>query len=95
MDTFYLILLILLLANMVAAMGRVFRGPSRADRLMTMQLFGTTGVAILLLLAEWQNQPALRDTALLFVVLAVLIVLALVRKRPGNAPEVSRPPLHD
>lgn len=85
MDTFYLVLCILLLANMAAAMIRIIRGPTSADRLMTAQLFGTTGVGILIILAEWQTLPALRDTALVFAVLAVLLVFVLThRERPSH-----------
>ncbi|TVR45510.1 MAG: pH regulation protein F [Puniceicoccaceae bacterium] len=79
MQVFYLLLGAFLLANLAAALLRVIRGPGTADRLMTAQLFGTTGVAVLLLLAEAMEAAALRDTALVFVLLAVLIVAAFTR----------------
>ncbi|MCC5788817.1 MAG: hypothetical protein JJT75_04225 [Opitutales bacterium] len=84
MDSFYAILLVFLLLNIVVSMFRVWRGPTTADRLMTAQLFGTTGVAILLLLSEWTGQEALRDVALVFVLLAVLVIVCFVRS--GNSP---------
>lgn len=89
MHTFYAILIIFLLLNMMVAILRVVWGPTTADRLLTGQLFGTTGVAILLLLAEATHQAALRDVALLFVLLAVLLVTGFVRTaghRPTSTP---------
>jgi len=79
MDVFYLILILFLFLNMALAMVRVVRGPSRADRMMTAQLFGTTGVAVLLVLSEAMEVPALRDVALVFVLLAVMLVVCFVR----------------
>lgn len=70
---------IFLLLTMAAALVRALRGPSAADRLMTAQLFGATGVAVLLLLAEAMEIPALRDVALVFALLAVLIVAGFTR----------------
>ena len=87
MTTFYFILAIFLLLNLMAAMVRIIRGPQPADRLMTGQLFGTTGVAILLLLAEAGESPALRDVALVFVLLAVLIVICFVRTTDPSRPD--------
>ncbi len=79
METFYLVLMVFLLLNMGAAMVRVLRGPSTADRLMTGQLFGTTGVAMLLLLAEATGEPVLRDVAIVFALLAVMVVICFTR----------------
>ncbi|WP_434151307.1 monovalent cation/H+ antiporter complex subunit F [Methylocaldum gracile subsp. desertum] len=69
-----------LLLNIAAGLLRIMRGPASADRMLAAQLFGTTGVAVLLLLAEAQNLPALRDVALTFVLLAVLATVAFVRR---------------
>lgn len=69
-----------LLLNIAAGLLRIVRGPTSADRMLAEQLFGTTGVAVLLLLAEAQNLPALRDVALTFVLLAVLATVAFVRR---------------
>ncbi|MCC5806524.1 MAG: hypothetical protein JJU00_09380 [Opitutales bacterium] len=91
MSTFYIVLTLFLLANMAAAMARVFRGPTTADRLMTAQLFGTTGVGILVLLAEATPQPALRDVALVFTLLAVLVVLAFTRGQSAGGEEARNP----
>lgn len=74
-----ILLAAILLFSIAAGLWRVVRGPTRADRLLAVQLFGTTGAAILLLLAEGQDQPALIDAALVLAVLAAVISAALVQ----------------
>ncbi|MDT8388863.1 MAG: monovalent cation/H+ antiporter complex subunit F [Thiogranum sp.] len=64
----------------VAGLVRVLRGPTEADRMLAMQLFGTTGVAILLLLGEAFAAPALWDAALVFALLAAVAAVAFVRR---------------
>ena len=80
METLYLALAVFLLFNIAAGLARILRGPTPADRMLASQLFGTTGVAILLLLAEAQGQPALRDVALVFALLAALATVAFVKR---------------
>lgn len=80
MDRLYLILTLFLLLNLAAGMWRVLRGPSAADRMLASQLFGTTAVAILLLLAQLHEREALRDVALLFALLAAVTAVAFVRR---------------
>jgi multicomponent Na+:H+ antiporter subunit F len=70
----------MLLLTLVAGLARVARGPTDADRMLAVQLFGTTGVAVLLLLAEVVAAPALRDVALVFALLAVVVAVAFVRR---------------
>jgi multicomponent Na+:H+ antiporter subunit F len=69
----------LLLLTIVIGLGRVVLGPSRVDRLLAIQLFGTTGAALLLVMAQWQELPALRDVALLLGLLAAVASAALVQ----------------
>lgn len=71
-------LLVFLLLNLAAGLWRVYLGPSAADRMLSALLFGATTVAALLILAEWQQQPALRVAALLFVMLAAVTSVAYV-----------------
>jgi multicomponent Na+:H+ antiporter subunit F len=73
-----------LLLNLAAGLWRVARGPTGADRMLAALLFGSTTVAVLLLLAEWGDDGALRTVALLFVLLATIVTLAFVR--PEGAP---------
>ncbi len=69
-------IVLFLLLNLVAGMIRVYRGPTLADRMLAALLFSTTTVASLLILAEWMAIPALRNVALLFVMLASILSLA-------------------
>jgi multicomponent Na+:H+ antiporter subunit F len=79
----FLPLSLFLLTNLAAGLVRVLRGPTAADRMLAAQLFGTTGVAALLLLAEAQAMPALRDVALTFALLSVVAAVAFVRRVRG------------
>lgn len=68
-----------LIANLIAGLVRVYRGPTAADRLLTLLLFGTTTVATVLLLAYAQEVPALVEVALIFVMLAAIAAIAFIR----------------
>ena len=75
----YLIgLTVLLLLTLLLGLIRVFRGPSRADRMLAAQLFGTTGVATVLILALVTGTEALFDVALVMAVLAPITSVAFV-----------------
>jgi multicomponent Na+:H+ antiporter subunit F len=81
-------LALFLLLNLAAGLVRVARGPTAADRMIAAQLFGTTGVAVVLLLAHIERAPALRDIALIFALLAVVVAVAFVKRgwsEPGGA----------
>lgn len=69
-----------LLLNLAAGLWRVMRGPTAADRMLAAQLFGTTAVAVLLLLSEAMATPALRDIALAFALLAAVAAVAFVQR---------------
>lgn len=71
---------LLLLLSLVAGILRVIRGPTPADRMLAAQLFGTTGVAIIVLLAEVLATPALLDVALIVALLATTAMVAFVRR---------------
>jgi multicomponent Na+:H+ antiporter subunit F len=73
-------LALFLLLNLAVGLVRVFRGPTPADRMLSAQLFSTTGVAILLLLSYGMENPALRDIALVFVLLSILPVVAFGKR---------------
>lgn len=77
---------VLILMAVVAGLWRLFKGTGRADRLLAVQLLGTSGTALLLLMAEWFAQPALRDAALVLALLAAVLSAALVQvlRRPDG-----------
>ncbi|WP_018861620.1 MULTISPECIES: monovalent cation/H+ antiporter complex subunit F [unclassified Thioalkalivibrio] len=92
MITFYLMAALFLLATILLGLIRVLRGPGSGDRMLAAQLFGTTGVTILLLLSMTLETPALVDVALVFALLAVVAAVAFVRQH--GLPEPSGTPVH-
>lgn len=86
MEKFYLTLALFLTLNVVAGLFRIVRGPSPVDRMMAAQLFGTTGVAVLLVLAQALGAPDLRNVALVFALLAVLATVGFVRAGASVSP---------
>jgi len=87
MQTLYLALAFFLLLNLCAGMWRILRGPSIADRMLAGQLFGTTAVAIILLLAQATENPVIRDVALVFALLAAVTAVAFVQRAWPNREE--------
>ena len=73
---------VFLLANLAAGLWRVVRGPSSTDRILPAVLFGSTTVALLLIIAQWMEVPSLRTVALLFVLLAAVTTLAVTGRPP-------------
>lgn len=82
MDVYLTGLALFLLLTMLVGLVRIVRGPQPADRMLAIQLFGSTSVAVLLLLAEAAANDALRNVALAFVLLALLTVVAFVERTP-------------
>jgi multicomponent Na+:H+ antiporter subunit F len=81
MTTFYQALALFLLITLLGGLIRILRGPTRSDRMLAAQLFGTTGVAILLVLSAATESSSLRDAALVFVILAAVNSVVFVRIR--------------
>ncbi len=84
---------VVLLLTIIVGLTRVERGPSPADRMLAAQLFGTSGVATLLILAQALETPALRDVALVFALLAAMATVAFVKRawHPGPSGEEEPP----
>jgi multicomponent Na+:H+ antiporter subunit F len=80
MSWMHIISALILLLVIAAGMFRILNGPTAADRMMTAQLLGTCGVAILLLLSRGMNNPVLLDIALVFALLAALATITFVRR---------------
>lgn len=83
-----------LLLTLLIALVRIWRGPRPADRMLASQLFGTTGVGLLLVLAHAQSMPALLDVALTLALLSVLAIVAFVTRvvridQPGSQSSVA------
>ena len=69
-----------LLLTVILGIVRIIFGPTVADRMMAAQLFGTSGMAILLVLAQGMDMPELIDIALTFSLLAALATMTFVRR---------------
>jgi len=88
------IVAIVLLASLGGALWRVWRGPSQADRMMAAQLIGTSGVAVLIVLAALQDWTVL-VVAFALALLAALAAVGFVKSEsPDGAgdPEEAHPP---
>jgi multicomponent Na+:H+ antiporter subunit F len=76
------------LAMVALGLVRILRGPTRADRMMAMQLFGSGGIAALLL-AGATRIPAMVDIALTLALLAAFASVAFVLSGSGSqAPDL-------
>lgn len=80
LESLLLISLLLLMLTLVAGLVRALRGPGLEDRMLSVLLVGTGGVAILMLLSLVLDMPALRDVALLLALLAAVAASALTRR---------------
>ena len=80
MTELVLCLALVLVLNFAAGLLRIWEGPTAADRMLATQLFGTTGTAVLLLLAEGLSNRSLRDVALVSALLAVISTVVFVRR---------------
>lgn len=69
----------------VTALGliRLLRGPGDADRMMAVQLFGTGGIAVLLLLGAATGAAAM-DVALTLALLSAFASVAFARNAGAN-----------
>ena len=65
-----------LILSLFLGLLRVVRGPGAGDRMLAMQLIGTTGVGLLLLLSLLLDQTALIDVALILALLAAVAAAA-------------------
>lgn len=79
-ELIYLMLAASIMLSFSGGAVRLLRGPSRADRMMGAQLFGTTGAAIVMVLAVAMDAWELIDVALVFAALAAVTVIAFVQR---------------
>jgi len=68
-----------MLVMVALGLARILYGPSNADRLMAAQLFGTGGIAALLLLATATGTPAAVDVSLTLALLTAFASVAFVK----------------
>ena len=65
-----------LMFSLLLGLLRVLKGPSAEDRMLALQLIGTTGVGTLLLFGTLLNRSAFVDVALLLALLAAVAAAA-------------------
>lgn len=80
---------LVLVLSMLVGLVRVGAGPTPADRLAGALLIGSTGVGLLVVLSVLASTRALRDVALVLVVLSALVVVVF------SGPEVTAEPPRD
>jgi multicomponent Na+:H+ antiporter subunit F len=77
------------LAMVALGLVRILRGPTVADRIMAAQLFGTGGIAVLLLGAAATATPAAVDVALSLALLAAFASAAFVQGAGPTDPDTT------
>lgn len=88
MSAFYLGVALVLLATIILGLGHVFRQPGRAESLLAALLFGSTGVALVLVLGAGLGLERALDVALVFAMLAAVLGVAFVlRGWPDDDPK--------
>ncbi|RAL25296.1 hypothetical protein DL240_03535 [Lujinxingia litoralis] len=75
-----MVVAVMVMGSFSAAIIRIWRGPSGADRMMGAQLFGSSGAAVVLVLAGMAQEWGLIDVALVFAALAAVTVVAFVER---------------
>ena len=80
MTMLLLIASLILLLSLGLGLLRVYLGPSLEDRMLSVQLVGSTGVGLLLLFGFLLEMPASVDVALVLALLAAVSVAALTRR---------------
>lgn len=78
MDSFLFAVAAFVLGLLILGLVCVLKGPTLADRMMSAQLLGTSGIAALLLMATAVSEPAIVDVALALALLAAFASIAFV-----------------
>ena len=93
MSAFYIAVAVVLLLTIVLGLGHVFRQPGRAESLLAALLFGSTGVALVLVLGKGLGLDRALDIALVFALLAAVLGVAFVlRGWPDDDPKEDSKP---
>ena len=93
MSAFYIAVAVVLLLTIVLGLGHVFRQSGRAESLLAALLFGSTGVALVLVLGQGLGLDRALDIALVFALLAAVLGVAFVlRGWPDDDPKEDSKP---
>jgi len=80
MNDFLIVAIILLGLNLLFSLVALLRQANSNDRILSVQIIGTNGVALVLLLSLTQHTHEFIDSALVLALLAAVIVIAYTRK---------------
>ncbi len=69
----------IVLLTLPAGIWRLLRGPTVADRILAVQMLGTSAIAVLLIMAQGLQAPVWRDIALVLALLAAVLTIAMVQ----------------
>jgi len=83
-DGLFALALVLLVA-IAASLWRIHAGPRLVDRMMGAQLIGTSGVALVLLLAAATGDPTKLVVAIVLTLLAAFATVAFAKTASRNA----------
>lgn len=93
MTALYLSVAVVLLLTILLGLGQVFRQPGRAESLLAALLFGSTAVALVLVLGKALDLRRALDIALVFALLAAVLGVAFVlRGWPEDDAKENRKP---
>lgn len=87
MTEFLLAIAAIILLAVLAGLARILRGPADADRMMAVQLVGSGGIAILLLLAIATGEASAIDVALCLALVAAFASVAFALGLRGEGGE--------
>ncbi|MBN2839739.1 MAG: pH regulation protein F [Coriobacteriia bacterium] len=76
-------LAVVIIATVALGLYRIERGPTSADRMLSSMLFGTSGIALTLVLSAVSDTPSLLDMALVFAILTSITTVAFVKRAWG------------
>ena len=68
-----------ILLMVAIGLARILHGPADVDRILSVQLLGSGGVAVLLLLSVAVKLPPIMDVALMLGLLATFVSVAFLR----------------
>jgi multicomponent Na+:H+ antiporter subunit F len=77
------VLAVVIIMTVALGLYRIERGPTGADRMLSSMLFGTSGIALTLVLSAIADMPSLLDMALVFSVLTSITTVAFVKRAWG------------
>lgn len=84
MNTYLIIIVIALAVLLLLSLLYVLRAPSYADCLLSTQLVGTIGVAMLAILSVIKSQPYLLDIGLVLALLTSITIVTFTQLRRNN-----------